>query len=107
MKQITSEDFTDEVLQSPKPVLVDFYTDGCGPCRNVAAVIEEIESASNGAIKMVKVDAATEAQLAVSFRVTVVPTFILFRGGERIGQFTGARTKREIERWLDDALRQQ
>jgi len=106
MKQITSNEFTNEVLASPTPVLVDFYTDHCMPCRRVAPVIEEIESANGGAFKVVKVDAGTELQLAASFRINAVPTFILFRAGESIAQFTGERSKREIERWIDDALRQ-
>jgi len=76
MKQITSNEFTNEVLASPTPVLVDCYTDYCMPCRRLAPVIEEIESASGGAFKVVKVDAGTELQLAASFRINAVPTFV-------------------------------
>jgi len=107
MKQITSNEFASEVLGSPVPVIVDFFTEQCHPCRTMSPVIEEVECASGGTLKVVKIDASDESGLAAAFRVNTVPTFLLFRGGEQIAQFIGARSRREVERWIEDSLRQQ
>lgn len=105
MKQITANEFTSEVLEAQTPVLVDFFTEQCPPCRRIAPVIEEIEAASGSALKCVKIDASAELQLAAAFRITAVPTFLLFRNGTQLAQFTGERSRREIQRWIEEALR--
>ena len=105
MKEIDSTKFDVEVLHSAPPVLVDFYTDQCSPCRIVSPLIEEIENERGGSLKVVKIDAAAEPEFTASFRITSVPTLLLFRGGQRIAQLTGARGKRELQRWIDDSLR--
>ena len=107
MKQITSEEFTSEVLESPIPVIVDFFTEQCPPCHTMSPVIEEVERGSGGTLKVVKINASGESGLAAAFRVNTVPTFLLFRGGEQIAQFIGVRSKREVERWIEDSLRRQ
>ena len=106
MKQVGSKDFESEVLRSNVPVVVDFYTDGCPPCRLIAPLIEQIEQESAGQLKVVKVDAAAEPDFTASFRVTAVPTVFLFRGGQRVSQFTGAKSKRDIRKWIDDSASQ-
>ncbi len=105
MKQIDSTKFDLEVLHSEAPVLVDFYTEQCPPCRTIAPLIEEIEKERAGSLKIVKIDAAAEPEFTASFRITSVPTLLLFRGGQRIAQLTGARGKKELRRWIDDLLR--
>ncbi len=105
MKQIDSTKFDLEVLHSEAPVLVDFYTEQCPPCRTIAPLIEEIEKERAGSLKIVKIDAAAEPEFTASFRITSVPTLLLFRGGQRIAQLTGARGKKELQRWIDDSLR--
>ena len=105
MKQITHADFDAEVLRSKEPVLVDFYTDGCGPCRMMAPVLQEIETEANGSLKVVKIDAAADAALAASFRVTGVPTFLAFSKGQCVGQTVGAKSKSSMKKWFDDSVR--
>ena len=105
MKQITSAEFDSEVLKSNEPVLVDFYTDGCGPCRMMSPVIQELETESNGAFKVIKIDAAAEATLAASFGVSAVPSFLAFAKGTCVGQTIGAKSKTNMKKWFEDAVR--
>src|SRR6188474_1608067 len=105
MKQISSTDFDSEVLRSKEPVLVDFFTDGCGPCRMLAPVLEEIGSESQGQIKVVKIDAATESALAASFGVNAVPALFVFKNGSVVGQTIGLKSKASLKKWFEDSLR--
>src|ERR1041385_1659409 len=105
MKQVTSADFDSEVLGSKEPVLVDFYTEDCPPCRMMAPVLQEIENEANGAFKVVKVDAASEGQLGASYRVSAVPAFFAFANGKGVGQTVGAKSKANMKKWFEDAIR--
>lgn len=105
MKQITSAEFDAEVLNSKEPVLVDFYTDGCSPCRMMSPVLQEMETEANGAFKIVKIDAAAEAGLAASFRVSAVPSFLAFSKGACVGQTVGAKSKANMKKWFEDSVR--
>jgi len=104
MKEITTAQFETEVLQPQVPVLVDFYTESCPPCRMMSPILTDMEENSAGAYKIVKIDAATHGPLAASFRVSAVPTFVLFHRGERIGQITGARSKMEMQKWISESI---
>ncbi len=104
MKQITGVEFESEVLGSKEPVLVDFYTDSCPPCRIMAPVLQEMETEANGQYKVVKIDAGVEGQLASSFRVNSVPAFFIFADGKCIGQTLGAKSKNSMKKWLEDSI---
>jgi len=104
MKEITSSQFDSEVLHSEVPVLVDFYTEGCAPCRMMSPILAEIEQESTGTLKVVKIDAAADGQFSASFQIAAVPTFLLFNRGQRLGQFTGARSKKDVRKWLDASI---
>ena len=105
MKQITSTDFDSEVLAAIGPVLVDFFTEHCNPCRAMTPILQEWENEANGAIKIVKIDAASEAALASSYQVNAVPAFYLFSKGKCVGQTVGLKSKNNIKKWADEALR--
>jgi thioredoxin 1 len=105
MKQITSAEFEAEVLKSAQPVLVDFYTDNCGPCRMMAPTLQEIETEANGSLKIVKVDVAAEPMLASQFRVTAMPTFLAFAKGNCVGQTVGAKSKASMKQWFEESVR--
>src|SRR5439155_486580 len=100
-----SAKFDVEILHSGPPVLVDFYTEQCPPCRIISPLIEEIENERGGSLKVIKIDADAEPEFTASFRITSVPTLLLFRGGQRVAQLTGARGKTELQKWIDDSLR--
>jgi len=100
MKQINAQDFETEVLRAGGPVLVDFYTDGCGPCRDLAPVLEEVGRELAGRLTIVKVDAGTEGELAARFGIQHVPALFLFHAGEAVAQRAGGN-KRALLNWLD------
>jgi thioredoxin len=105
MKQITRADFDGEVLVSPQPVLVDFYTDGCAPCRAMSPVLQEWENEAKGAFKVVKIDASAEAELASTYRVNAVPAFLVFSKGRCLGQTIGMKSKSSMKKWFEDSLK--
>ena len=105
MKQISAAEFDVEVLRSKEPVLVDFFTDGCQPCRMMSPVLHELETESDGRFKVVKVDAAAESQLAASYGVRAVPAFYAFTNGKCVGQTIGAKSKANMSKWFEDSTR--
>ena len=104
MKQINGVEFESEVLAAKQPVIVDFYSQDCGPCRMMAPVLQEWESEANGAIKIVKVDIGEEQDLASSFRVNAVPAFFAFSNGKCVGQTLGLKSKANIKKWFAEAV---
>jgi thioredoxin 1 len=96
----TESSFQNDVLAQSGTVLVDFFTDGCGPCRMMAPVLDEL-SRDRADLKIVKVDAGASYQLAATFGVSAVPTFVLFVDGKPKAQFVGARSKKDLLAWID------
>lgn len=92
--QGTETNFEQEVLQSGEKVLVDFYADWCGPCKMVAPIVEEI--ASEGRVKVVKVNVDENPNLARQYRVMTIPTLSVYRDGEVAASLRGAVSKEEI-----------
>lgn len=102
MAEITlnPENFEGEVLESDKPVLVDFWAEWCGPCRMLAPVVAEIAEDFAGKIKVGKVNIDEEPELADKFRVEFIPTLILFKNGKPESISTGYVPKEKIEEML-------
>jgi len=97
---VTESTFEQEVLQSDKPVLVDFWAEWCGPCHAVSPVLDRIVEERNGELKLVKVNIDEEQELAIRFGVQSIPTMILFKDGQPAAATMGARPKGDIERQL-------
>jgi thioredoxin 1 len=97
---VTESTFEQEVLQSDKPVLVDFWAEWCGPCHAVSPVLDRIVEERNGELKLVKINIDEEQELAMRFGVQSIPTMILFKDGEPAAATMGARPKGDIERQL-------
>ncbi len=101
---VTDADFDQEVLQSDKPVLVDFWAVWCGPCRAVAPVVEEIAQTYGDQLKVVKVDTDANPKVTARYGITSIPSLYVFSGGEVVKTIVGAKPKpvlvREIEPFL-------
>lgn len=101
--QITEANFDTEVLQSPVPVIADFYADWCGPCKMIAPVLEEIATEKAGQAKVVKINVDEESGLAQRFNVQSLPTLLYFVRGQVAGQTVGATGKKNIVTKLETA----
>src|SRR3712207_5118757 len=97
---VTEATFEQEVTQSDKPVIVDFWAEWCGPCHAVAPVLDRIVEERAGEVKLVKINIDEEQALAQRFGVASIPTMILFEGGEPKAAAIGAQPKGALERQL-------
>ena len=97
---LTMENFQREVLNSEKPVLVDFWASWCGPCRMVAPLVDQIAT-ENQEVKVGKVDIDAQPELASAFRVMSIPTLMVFKDGKLTKTTVGARPKAAILAMLD------
>jgi thioredoxin 1 len=103
LSDVTDTNFQAEVLESEKPVLVDFWAPWCGPCRVVAPVLEEIAGERDD-LRIVKLNTDENPQVASQYQVLSIPTLILFKNGEAVKKVIGAYPKRKLEAELEPAL---
>jgi thioredoxin 1 len=97
---VKEDTFTQEVLQSEKPVIVDFWAEWCGPCHAVAPVLDRIVAERNGDLKLVKVNIDEQPGLAARYGVQSIPTMILFKEGQPAAAAIGAQPKTSLEKSL-------
>lgn len=93
--KINKENFKNEVLNSDKPVLLDFYADWCGPCRMVGPIVSEIADERND-IKVGKINVDEQSELAAQFGVMSIPTLVVIKDGKLVNKAVGARPKDDI-----------
>ena len=103
-KTVTDQDFTSEVLQSDKPVLVDFWAEWCGPCKMVAPVVEEIASEHADKIAVVKLNIDENPETARAYQIMSIPTMSVFSGGRVVKSIVGAKPKAALLRDLAEFL---
>ena len=102
-KAITDQSFMTDVLSSDKPVLVDFWAEWCGPCKQIAPALEEI-SAEQDMVTIAKLNIDENPETPTRFGVRGIPTMILFQGGEATAVKVGALPKNRIVEWLSETL---
>ena len=98
---LTQENFAKEVLQSSVPVLVDFWAEWCGPCKMIAPILDELAEEYDGRIRIGKVNIDDYQSLAAEYRVSAIPTLLLFRQGQVAEQIVGLKSKRDLKASFD------
>lgn len=101
MKEISSAVFSQEVLQSETPVLVDFFAEWCGPCRMLAPVMQELSEKYAGRVKMVKLNVDRAPELATSYGINSIPALLYFKDGQVRGSSVGFARREDLERKLN------
>lgn len=102
--EVTDATFAAEVLQSDVPVLVDFWSQGCGPCLRMAPVIDELAKDNEGKAKVVKANIENAMEIAGQYQITMLPTLLVFKGGQVIDQTIGAQDKASLQAMIDEAI---
>ena len=102
--KLTEANFSQEVLNSGKPVLVDFWAEWCGPCKMIAPLLDELAGEYSGRATVAKVNIDEDQGLAAKFGITAIPTLLFFKGGQVAGQVVGMCSKRDLKSNLDKLL---
>ena len=102
--EVSDSSFETEVLKAELPVLVDFWAPWCGPCRMVAPIVEELADEYQGKMKFVKLNTDDNGDTAMRFSIRSIPTLMLFKGGETVGQIIGFRPKSDLKKSIDSVL---
>ncbi|MBI5475606.1 MAG: thioredoxin [Ignavibacteriales bacterium] len=94
--EVTDANFQTEVMQSDKPVLVDFWAVWCGPCKMIAPHVEELAKTYDGKLKVAKIDVDSNPKTAMQFGIRSIPTLLIFKGGQVAEQIIGAVSKSQL-----------
>ncbi len=97
----------ENIINSEKPVLVDFYAEWCGPCKAMAPVLKQVKEALNDQVRIIKVDVDHNPAIAGRFDIRSVPTLMLFRQGRKVWSASGVRPAEEIKRVVEKVLKQE
>ena len=98
---LTTDNFQQEVIKSPSPVLVDFWAEWCGPCKMIAPILDELADEYSGRARIGKVDIDQHQALAAEYGVRAIPTLLLFQNGQVAEQIVGLRSKRDLRASFD------
>ena len=107
MKNISKEQWEQEVINSENPVFVDFWATWCGPCSIVAPIVEELAKEYDGRVNFFKVDVDQNKELASKYSIFSIPTLAIFRNGQVIAQAAGAASKESLRNYIDKNIQQE
>ena len=99
---VSDDSFKDDVIGSSTPVLVDFWAEWCGPCKQIGPALEEISGEMEGQIKIAKVNIDDNPDTPAKFHVRGIPTLMIFKDGQVVATKVGAMTKTKLEEWVKE-----
>ena len=102
--ELNSKEFNEKVLNSKKPVLVDFFASWCGPCKMIAPLIEKMAEEKKDKIDVYKLDIDQASDLAAQYGVQSIPTLVIFKGGKDVDRHIGALQQNALNKWIDSHL---
>ena len=101
---VTDDSFESDVLQASGPVVVDFWAEWCGPCKQIGPALEEIASEMDGKVKITKVNIDDSPNAPSRYGVRGIPTLLLFKDGEVVSKKVGAAPKGQLQAWIEDSI---
>lgn len=101
---VTDDSFDADVLKASGPVVVDFWAEWCGPCKQIGPALEEISEEMNGSVTIAKVNIDDNPGAPSKYGVRGIPTLLLFKDGEVVSKKVGAAPKQQLKGWIEDAL---
>ena len=96
IKKVTTDTFRKDVIESDKPVVVDFWAEWCGPCKKLSPILEEVAEELDGEVTIAKVNVDEERNLGAMFQIMSIPNVLIFNHGEKVDEFVGLRSKDDI-----------
>jgi thioredoxin 1 len=104
IKHVTDDSFASDVLAADKPVLVDYWAEWCGPCKQIAPILDEMSKSYEGRVQIVKMNVDENSEIPAKFGIRGIPTLMLFKGGELAATKVGALPKSQLTAFLDSHL---
>jgi thioredoxin 1 len=104
IKHVTDDSFSSDVLEADVPVLVDYWAEWCGPCKMIAPILDELSKDYDGRLQIAKMNVDDNRAVPEKFGIRGIPTLMIFKGGQKVGELVGARPKRELTAFVDGHL---
>ncbi len=104
VQEITDQNFEAEVLKADKPIIIDFWAEWCGPCRQIAPIISELAAQYGDRVKIVKMDIDNNPNTPGQYGIRAIPTILAFKNGQVVQQIQGARPKADFQKMVDGLL---
>ena len=103
-QHLTKDNFSEKILESSQPALVDFWADWCAPCKMIAPIVDDLASEFDGKVKFAKLDVDANPKVATTYGIRGIPTLLIFSGGSPIDQVVGVVPKADLKRRLEKAV---